>query len=67
VALGATFVERHVTLSRAMWGSDQAVSVEPQGMTRLARDIRLIEDALGDGVKKVYDSELPIIAKLRGN
>ena len=67
VALGATFVERHVTLSRAMWGSDQAASVEPQGMTRLARDIRLIEDALGDGVKKVYDSELPIIAKLRGN
>ena len=67
MALGATFVERHVTLIRAMWGSDQAVSVEPQGMTRLARDIRLIEDALGDGVKKVYDSELPIIAKLRGN
>jgi N-acetylneuraminate synthase len=67
VALGATFVERHVTLSRAMWGSDQAASVEPQGMTRLARDIRLIEDVLGDGVKKVYDSELPIIAKLRGN
>ena len=67
VALGATFVERHVTLSRAMWGSDQAASVEPQGMIRLARDIRLIEDALGDGVKKVYDSELPIIAKLRGN
>ena len=67
VALGATFIERHVTLSRAMWGSDQAVSVEPQGMVRLARDIRLIERALGDGVKKVYDSELPMIAKLRGN
>ncbi len=67
VALGATFVERHVTLSRAMWGSDHAASVEPQGMIRLARDIRLIETALGDGVKKVYDSELPMIAKLRGN
>lgn len=66
-ALGATFIERHVTLSRAMWGSDQAVSVEPQGMIRLARDIRLIESALGDGVKKVYDSELPMIAKLRGD
>ena len=50
-----------------MGEGDQAASVEPQGMTRLARDIRLIEDALGDGVKKVYDSELPIIAKLRGN
>ena len=66
VALGATFVERHVTLSRAMWGSDQAASVEPQGMVRLARDIRILESAFGDGVKKVYDSELPIIAKLRG-
>lgn len=66
VAMGATFVERHVTLSRAMWGSDHAASVEPQGMTRLARDIRIIESAMGDGVKKVYDSELPIIAKLRG-
>ncbi|MCH7972259.1 MAG: N-acetylneuraminate synthase family protein [Chloroflexi bacterium] len=67
VALGAAFVERHITLNRAMWGSDQAASVEPQGMTRLARDIRLIESALGDGVKKVYDSELPMLAKLRGN
>lgn len=67
VAMGATFIERHITLSRAMWGSDHAASVEPQGMTRLARDIRMIESAMGDGVKKVYDSELPIIAKLRGN
>jgi N-acetylneuraminate synthase len=66
VAMGATFVERHITISRAMWGSDHAASVEPQGMTRLARDIRMIESAMGDGVKKVYDSELPIIAKLRG-
>lgn len=67
VAMGATFIERHVTLDRAMWGSDHAASVEPQGMTHLARDIRVIESAMGDGVKKVYESELPIIAKLRGD
>ena len=65
VALGATFVERHITLDRAMWGSDQAASVEPQGLQRLVRDIRTVEVALGDGVKKVYDSELPARAKLR--
>jgi len=65
VALGATFVERHITLDRANWGSDQAASVEPAGLNRLVRDIRVVESALGDGVKKVYDSELPIRAKLR--
>jgi len=65
VALGATFVERHVTLDRAMWGSDQAASVEPSGLQRLVRDIRVVERAMGDGVKKVYDSELPSIKKLR--
>jgi len=65
VALGATFVERHITLDRALWGSDQAASVEPQGLQRLVRDIRTVEQALGDGVKKVYDSELPARAKLR--
>ena len=65
VALGACFVERHFTLDRSMWGTDQAASVEPVGMTRMIRDIRTIEKALGDGVKKVYDSELPIRAKLR--
>ncbi|MFJ6666363.1 MULTISPECIES: N-acetylneuraminate synthase family protein [unclassified Streptomyces] len=65
VALGATFVERHITLDRAMWGSDQAASVEPQGLTRLVRDIRTIESSLGDGVKKVYDSELGPMKKLR--
>lgn len=64
-AMGATFVERHITLDRAMWGSDQAASVEPQGLERLVRDIRVIEKAMGDGVKKVYDSELPIIKRLR--
>lgn len=65
VTLGACFVERHITLDRAMWGSDQAASVEPQGFMRLVRDIRVIEQALGDGVKRVYDSEVPIMNKLR--
>jgi sialic acid synthase SpsE len=65
VALGACFVERHITLDRANWGSDQAASVEPAGLTRLVRDIRIVEAALGDGVKRVYDSELPILKKLR--
>ncbi|WP_425828399.1 N-acetylneuraminate synthase family protein [Streptomyces fractus] len=65
VALGACAVERHITLDRAMWGSDQAASVEPQGLTRLMRDIRTIEQSLGDGVKKVYESELGPMKKLR--
>lgn len=65
VAVGACFIERHITLDRAMWGSDQASSVEPHGFARLVRDIRVIEKAMGDGVKKVYDSELPIREKLR--
>jgi N-acetylneuraminate synthase len=63
--LGACAVERHITLDRAMWGSDQAASLEPQGITRLVRDIHACESAMGDGVKRVYDSELPIRAKLR--
>ena len=65
VVLGACVVERHITLDRAMWGSDQAASVEPQGFARLVRDIRAVETALGDGVKKVYPSEVPIMQKLR--
>jgi len=65
VATGATFVERHVTLDRAMWGSDHAASVEPDGLRRLVRYIRTVESAMGDGVKQVYESELPIRAKLR--
>lgn len=65
VAMGATFVERHVTLDRAMWGSDQAASVEIPGMMRLVGNIRDIERAMGDGVKKVYDSELKAREKLR--
>jgi N-acetylneuraminate synthase len=65
VVLGACFVERHITLDRAMWGSDQAASVEPWGLMRLVRDIRVIEQAVGDGHKRVYDSELPILERLR--
>lgn len=65
IALGACVVERHITLDRAMWGSDQAASVEPQGFMRLVRDIRLVEMALGDGVKRVNDREVPIMKKLR--
>jgi N-acetylneuraminate synthase len=63
--LGACVIERHITMDRSMWGSDQAASVEPQGMERLVKDIRAWELARGDGVKRVYDSEKPIIAKLR--
>lgn len=66
VVLGACFVERHITLDRAMWGSDQAASVEPHGFARLVRDIRIIEAAMGDGVKRVYESELQVINRLRG-
>ena len=65
VALGACVIERHITLDRAMWGTDQAASVEPSGLHRLVRDIRVVERAFGDGVKRVYASELPIRAKLR--
>lgn len=65
VVMGASFVERHFTTDRAMWGSDQAASVEPQGMTKLVRDIRDVETALGDGVKKVYDSEIGPMKRLR--
>jgi N-acetylneuraminate synthase len=65
VALGACCVERHITLDRAGWGSDQAASLEPNGITRLVRDIRLWEQAKGDGVKRVYEREVPIIKKLR--
>jgi N-acetylneuraminate synthase len=65
VALGACFVERHITLDRAMWGTDQAASVEIVGMHRLVRDIRDIERAMGDGIKKVYLSESIARQKLR--
>jgi N-acetylneuraminate synthase len=65
IALGASFVERHITLDRAMWGTDQAASVEIVGMQKLISNIRDIELSLGDGIKKVYDSELKNIKKLR--
>jgi N-acetylneuraminate synthase len=65
VALGATFVERHITLDRAMWGTDQAASVEIVGLVRLVANIRDIERALGDGRKRVHDCELPSMRKLR--
>jgi len=65
VALGATFVERHITLDRSMWGSDQAASVEVGGFMRLVSNIRDVEAALGDGIKKVYEAELGQRKKLR--
>lgn len=65
VALGAVAVERHITLDRTMWGSDHAASLEPTGLEHLVRDIRVIEEALGDGVKRVFDSERAPMAKLR--
>jgi len=64
-ALGACVVERHVTMDRSLWGSDHAASLEPNGIMRVVRDIRLVEMALGDGVKSVVPSEIPIMKKLR--
>jgi N-acetylneuraminate synthase len=65
VSMGATFVERHITLDRSMWGTDQAASVEVQGFARLIRTIREIEQALGDGVKRVHEGEIALRKKLR--
>jgi N-acetylneuraminate synthase len=65
VALGASMVERHITLDRSMWGSDHAASLEPNGCTRLVRDIRLIETAMGDGTKRVLPREEEVMKKLR--
>jgi sialic acid synthase SpsE len=65
VAMGASFIERHVTMDRSMWGTDQAASVEIGGLTRLVRDVRVVDAALGDGVKKVYESEMSSRSKLR--
>jgi N-acetylneuraminate synthase len=65
VALGAVAVERHITLDRTMWGSDHSASLEPSGLEHLVRDIRVIEEALGDGVKRVFPGELAPMAKLR--
>ncbi|MCE7481635.1 MULTISPECIES: N-acetylneuraminate synthase family protein [Microbacterium] len=65
IALGAVAVERHITLDRTMWGSDHAASLEPTGLSHLVRDIRVIETALGDGVKRVFPGEQAPMAKLR--
>jgi N-acetylneuraminate synthase len=65
VSMGACLVERHITLDRALWGNDQAASVEPGGFERLVKYIRVTEQSLGDGVKQVYESELPSLRKLR--
>ena len=65
VTLGATSIERHITLNRAMYGSDQAASLEKTGLIRMVRDIREIDKVLGDGKKRIWNSELPIQKKLR--
>jgi len=65
VAMGACLIERHITQDRALWGNDQAASVEPGGFERLVKYIRVTEQALGDGIKQVYPSELPSLRKLR--
>lgn len=64
-ALGACMIERHITTDRSLWGSDHAASLEPNGINRLVRDIRLVETSMGDGVKRVVPSEVPIMQKLR--
>lgn len=63
--IGACFVERHITLDRSLWGTDHAASLEPSGIMRLLRDIRLVENSMGDGEKRVIEREFPIIKKLR--
>ena len=67
VALGARMIERHITLDRTMWGTDQSASVEPLAFAKMVSYVRSLEAALGDGVKRVWDSELPARAKLRGD
>jgi len=66
VYLGATILERHITLDRTMWGSDHLASVEPQGLIKLVKGVRELETALGDGVKRVTEGEIPVRKKLRG-
>ncbi|MGH2611478.1 MAG: N-acetylneuraminate synthase family protein [Rhabdochlamydiaceae bacterium] len=65
VALGATSIERHITLDRSMYGSDQAASLEVPGLIRLVSDIRSVDKIMGDGIKRVWDSEIPVMKKLR--
>jgi N-acetylneuraminate synthase len=66
VVMGASVVERHITMDRAMWGTDHASAVEPQGLQKLVRDIEVYHVAKGDGIKRIYPSEVPIRKKLRG-
>jgi len=66
VVVGATSIERHITLDRSMYGSDQSASLEPIGLIRMVRDVRRIESIMGDGVKRIWDSEVPVRKKLRG-
>lgn len=63
--LGASSIERHITLDRSMYGSDQAASLEPMGLQRLVRDLREVEIILGDGIKRIWPSEIPVLKKLR--
>jgi N-acetylneuraminate synthase len=67
VMLGATSIERHITLNRTMYGSDHAASLEPHGLEILVRDLKLLEVILGDGVKRVWPSEIPKLKRLRNN
>ena len=67
VILGATSIERHITFDRSLYGSDQAASLEPQGLKRVVNDVRRIESVLGDGEKRVWSSEIPVMKKLRNN
>jgi len=67
VAIGAKAIERHITLDRAMYGSDQAASLEIVGLHRLVKDIRIVQRAMGDGVKRIWDSEIPKMKSLRSN
>jgi N-acetylneuraminate synthase len=65
VFLGATSIERHITLDRASYGTDQAASLEPKGLNTMIRDIRILEKIMGDGKKRVWKSEIPNLKKLR--
>jgi N-acetylneuraminate synthase len=66
VALGAKYLEFHLTLDRSMWGSDQAASIEPTGAARLVKDARVVESAMGDGEKRVTEAEAEAMRRLRG-
>jgi N-acetylneuraminate synthase len=65
VMLGATSIERHITLDRSMYGSDQSASLEKDGLERIVRDIKRLDLILGDGIKRIWDSEIPVMKKLR--